>query len=421
MPKYSDFGQDVTHLFSKPLVSGGDNDKCYAGKKALVDNLTYLDTGTNLEAAHARASENLKKWNSEKETSEATKKIEVINLDWTNAARSMAKTYGVRPAVLNMANEEFFGGHYTEGALAQEETIAWTTDFHYTKPAKELINKKYYNEKDRNLINGGSGRVFCDKDRPLVCVRQGTNTYDLLQEDEFFEFYELRSAAVNKDKILKEIPQAMREKKDAEINTDMRKRIAAQLDTLIHQNIRHVVLSAFGCGMFKNDPAIISNIYKEELEKRKTYFDHIVFAIYSPGQNKINLNEFTKVLHDITLGEQPLLNDTLPAKWKEIRAELQNYVNRIQSYDSLDQDFRLKFFLTKSRLNNRNANYNLALALLKRMNNPGMTEENLNELFSKKSICEIRAAFSPTRDIHSNQLNALLEKARRINSTNLKM
>ena len=43
---------------------------------------------------------------------------------------------------------------------------------------------------------------------------------------------------------------------------ETRKRVAAQLDTLIEQGVRHVVLSAFGCGAFRNPADEVAAVYR---------------------------------------------------------------------------------------------------------------------------------------------------------------
>ena len=92
---------------------------------------------------------------------------------------------------------------------------------------------------------------------------------------------------------------------------ETRKRVAAQLDTLIEQGVRHVVLSAFGCGAFRNPadevasvyrltltptltptltltptpPLQVAAVYRQELQKRSTKFDVVGFGIFHPNPN----------------------------------------------------------------------------------------------------------------------------------------
>ena len=89
--------------------------------------------------------------------------------------------------------------------------------------------------------------------------------YHCLPIEDIFPYYELRAAPMRSNPF-----HAL----------GARKRIAAQLDTLMHKGIRHVVLSAFGCGRRHQDPADqIAKIYMEEIRQRIACFDVVVFAI----------------------------------------------------------------------------------------------------------------------------------------------
>ena len=80
------------------------------------------------------------------------------------------------------------------------------------------------------------------------------------------------------------------------MNEEMRKRIRAQFLTLQERGVRHVVLSAFGCGAFGNDPEDVASMYKDTLEEFKDALDVVVFAIYYAGHGENNFEVFRKVL-----------------------------------------------------------------------------------------------------------------------------
>jgi uncharacterized protein (TIGR02452 family) len=85
----------------------------------------------------------------------------------------------------------------------------------------------------------------------------------------------------------------------------MRNRISAQLDTLIEKGIHHVVLGAFGCGAFKNPSESVAEIYWEQINKRRTHFSVIAFAIYNAGYGPGNFKPFSSVFsRKIILGER---------------------------------------------------------------------------------------------------------------------
>ena len=63
------------------------------------------------------------------------------------------------------------------------------------------------------------------------------------------------------------------------------------------QGCRNLVLSAFGCGVFKNDPYFVSEIFKYYLEGYASYYDNIVFSILN-DKNSVgsNFEIFKKIL-----------------------------------------------------------------------------------------------------------------------------
>ena len=153
-----------------------------------------------------------------------------------------------------------------------------------------------------DLIDAKANRVYLDTQNPRVCVK-GQEDFDAenlgypdLPENDYFLFYELRSAA---DKL--KSPDDFNDV----VAENMRKKIAAQLDTLIENNIRHVVLSAFGCGAFNNPADKVASIYKEELQKRAGKFDDVVFAVFHAGYGPNNFQPFYDCLNGLSLGQKP--------------------------------------------------------------------------------------------------------------------
>lgn len=71
----------------------------------------------------------------------------------------------------------------------------------------------------------------------------------------------------------------------------MKRRIRKIISLAIDKKNEAIVLGAFGCGVFQNDPEIISQIFKKISvdEVLKDYFNLIVFPIYN---NEINYEAF---------------------------------------------------------------------------------------------------------------------------------
>jgi len=180
------------------------------------------------------------------------------------------------------------------GAIAQEENMFRRTDCHFRIAADEYgVTADRYLPQMTRLLSAHDGVVYLDKDRPRVCIRWPEDRasadlgYRWLPDEQVFPFFELRAAA-----------QDLRDGLAFEPG-DARRRIAAQLDTLRNHGLRHAVLSAFGCGAFRNPADRVAAIYRDEIVARAEHFDVIAFAILAPGYGPDNYTPFVRVIGKI--------------------------------------------------------------------------------------------------------------------------
>ena len=237
---------------------------------------------------HRLARRNLERWTDDAVTSDPV--VRILPGDWGEVAHAMTRSFGRCFAVLNMANAHVPGGAYVEGAVAQEENMFRRTDCHFSVSEAEYDRQadRYRPEMTR-LISGLDGRVYLDVEEPRVCIRGPEDRsapdlgYPWLPDSEVFPFYELRSAA-----------QDLRGGRRFD-EADARRRIAAQLDTLMDHGVRHAVLGASGCGAFRNPTRRVAELYREEIERRRGWFRVLVFAIFSAGYGPSNFEPFAEV------------------------------------------------------------------------------------------------------------------------------
>jgi hypothetical protein len=268
-------------------------------REVLRETLDRLREASPPGKYHAMAERNLEAWSKPpRATSSSRQSVRVLSGDWGEVTLELTRDHGACFAVLNMANAYVPGGAYVEGAKAQEENMFRRTDCHFRIGTDEYDRAAdRYRPEWTSLISGENGRVYLDTENQRVCLRGPEDRsrsdlgYEWLSEEQIFPFYELRSAAKDLRDGSPFSPSAMR------------KRIAAQLDTLIKQGVRHVVLGAFGCGAFRNPAESVAGIYREQISERRSHFTVIAFAIYHAGYGPSNFEPFSSVFsRELVLG-----------------------------------------------------------------------------------------------------------------------
>lgn len=311
-----------------------------ARNQSINKTLEHITDPRKFKELQTDAINNLERW--EAESDELPLKVEVKDSDWGVAALEATKKYGKTYAVLNMANSYHPGGLVFEGGSAQEENI-----WHRTSCALTLLddgvlldkhNNVYYYDDETTLLVKGRTQLSSDEltllstlrnqklteankvylnQCPQICFRgpefiiprsaehgktsffaEPSLSFHSLMQNNIFPFYELRSAAPNLhgESIDWEDPLFLKK-----YTKNIRMKVAAQLDTLILAGVPNVILGAWGCGSFGNNPDIVSNVYREEIEKRSESFQHIMFAILNSYDYSNKFQFFREQLHGLKL------------------------------------------------------------------------------------------------------------------------
>jgi hypothetical protein len=265
--------------------SGPYSDAAYAQRR-LVLRETIAAYSEFAPRYRNQAAANLSRWKRLAEPSNQTA-VRVLRGDWGEVTGQLTREYGSVFAALNMANAYVPGGGYVEGCPAQEENMFRRTDCHFTLDESSLSScRERYLPEMTSLLNAERGRVYLDTKAHRVCIRGPENRartdlgYPWLEDDELFPFYELRAAAMD----------LRHGESFSEEQTFWR--IEAQLETLSENGVRHAVLSAFGCGAFRNPADRVAALYRRAIEQRREDFDCIAFAIFHPGYGPDNYTPF---------------------------------------------------------------------------------------------------------------------------------
>lgn len=174
---------------------------------------------------------------------------------------------------LNFASAKNPGGGFINGAEAQEESLARTSELH-----DSLLQGWEYYEMHRAMESCFyTDMMIYSPKVPVFRKDKG----ELLSKPVLCNF--ITSPAVNAGVVKRQEPE-----REGEIFGAMDVRTDKMLALALHRGNETLILGALGCGVFKNDPKEIAELFKKHLHgKYKNKFKRVVFAILSKKEEMI--------------------------------------------------------------------------------------------------------------------------------------
>lgn len=190
--------------------------------------------------------------------------IEVVNMDCVNLAIK-AQEEGGKVCILNMANAVNRGGGVENGSMAQEEELCRRSNLWYG------LDKLFYPFGEKGFVFSKSIEFFKNEK-----YKVSDSTY----------FDVISVAAPN-----------IREKKPKNYEELVEEKVKQILFYPQEEGCDTLILSAFGCGAFKNNPEYISEVFKRQLKSKGLKYKKVYFGILDDANAKANgfsnLNVFT--------------------------------------------------------------------------------------------------------------------------------
>ena len=183
--------------------------------------------------------------------------IELCNETTLGAARTLVDL-GLRPLALNFANGIEPGGGFLNGARAQEEALCRSSGLYPT-----IQGDPMYAIHRRNSIEESSDWAILSPDVPVFRTDSG----ELLESPWLLSV--LTCAAP--------FAPSVRQPRSGDL---LEKRIVRVLEIASAHGFRDLVLGAWGCGAFGNDPRRTASDFRDALLGRFFgHFDRVQFAI----------------------------------------------------------------------------------------------------------------------------------------------
>jgi uncharacterized protein (TIGR02452 family) len=176
-----------------------------------------------------------------------------------------ASALGGDVACLVFASARHPGGGFLNGARAQEESLARASALHACQNAAPGFYAFHRQHPDPRY----SDQVIYAPAVPVFRDDDGT----LLARPFLVSF--LTAAAPNLGAILASQPGAA-----ASVPGVLRGRALRVLEIAAAHRHRRLILGAWGCGVFRNDPALVAATFAGLLRDRPGWFDQVVFAVH---------------------------------------------------------------------------------------------------------------------------------------------
>lgn len=217
-------------------------------------------------------------------------KVSVTNHRTFQAAELMSvRNPGKRIAVLNFASATSPGGGVKTGSAAQEESLCRCSTL-YPVLKQEFLQEKYYgfHRFRRDSLYTDS----CIYTPGIQIIKSDENQPERLPEEKWMNVDVITCAAPN----LRSINSPHLD--EEELYKLHLRRGRKILDAAIDNGAEALVLGAFGCGAFRNDPQVVANAYAKLMEEYSEAFDEIEFAVFYRGSESANYEAFKKLFHD---------------------------------------------------------------------------------------------------------------------------
>lgn len=213
------------------------------------------------------------------------------------AIRLHKENPGAKIAVHNFASATNPGGGVTRGARAQEECLCRCSTLYPVLAQPRLMRDFYQFHRDQHDVRYTDRCIYSPG---IYIIKSDTEAPERLPEAEWVEVDIITVAAPN-----------LRSKPYNPMNPGSGTPISVSDDDLLHlhiQRARHMlsvaalnkaeilVLGAFGCGAFQNNPNVVARAYQSVLSEFKGRFKKITFAVYCSPRDTRNYEEFSSIL-----------------------------------------------------------------------------------------------------------------------------
>ncbi|MEM7474254.1 MAG: TIGR02452 family protein [Planctomycetota bacterium] len=210
--------------------------------------------------------------------------VEVYNETTFAGAKALLDDGAEEVCSLNFASAKNPGGGFLGGSQAQEEALARASALYECL----LRTPEYYEFHRSDSLNG----LYSHHMVYSLKVPVFRDDADRLLDEPWLTSI-ITSPAVNAGAVMKNAPHNAKR-----IEPIMSERIERVLLLAAARGEKNLVLGAWGCGVFRNDPKVIASLFKDAIksERLRGLFAKVRFSVLDRSEKTTTLDAFRKVL-----------------------------------------------------------------------------------------------------------------------------
>ena len=213
-----------------------------------------------------------------------------------------AKAYkGKHVAVHNFASATNPGGGVVNGAGAQEECLCRCSNLYFCLNTPDMWGMFYTPHRAAHDPIHNDDIIYTPD---IVVFKTDTDRPELMERDDWYIVDVITCAAPN----LRENPSNRYNSGDGtravtpsnrELQVIHEKRLRRILDSAVMNHVDTVILGAFGCGAFCNEPQVVATAAANVVRDYMYAFENIEFAVYCRPNDDSNYRVFNSVLSSL--------------------------------------------------------------------------------------------------------------------------
>ena len=199
--------------------------------------------------------------------------------------------------ILNFASATNAGGGVTKGSRAQEESLCRTTTLYPVLNTKKNYQDFYNFHRNRHDLKYTDTCIYTPD---IIGMKSDTTKPQRYDKEDWLKLDVISCPApnlrVNPSNYMNKTTGKAIKLSDKEL-LDLHKQRGKHILTIASaHNVDILVLGAFGCGAFQNNPSIVAKAYYDILPEFKNKFNVVEFAIYCSERDTKNYFAFYNLL-----------------------------------------------------------------------------------------------------------------------------